>query len=144
MRSLSYYLHTFPERNAIYVFLGAVRILLRVFQRWNTTGGTFQIELCLQVYVWLQLPMKVMLRNEAWSKCRVRVCKCQQVEWLGTPRNKSNYIKTNIVDLSKEHSVPYCVQPKGNSTWDSCFLSREAIWSLNPKEFPSCFKCRCR
>lgn len=139
--SWSYYLHTFPERNAIYVFLGAVRILLWVFQLWNTTVGTFQIAVCLQVHVWLQLPMKVMLQNEAWSECRVRVRKSQQVEWLGT---KSNYIKPHIVDLSKEHSFPYCVQSKGNSTWDSCFLSRETIWSLNPKDFPSCFKCRCR
>lgn len=44
-----------------------------------------------------------MLQNEAWSECRVRVRKSQQVEWLGT---KSNYIKTHIVDLSKEHSFP--------------------------------------
>lgn len=32
-----------------------------------------------------------------------------------TSQNKSNDIKTNVVDLSKEHSFPYCVQSKGNS-----------------------------
>lgn len=39
----------FPQRNAISVFVGAVRIC--VFQLWNTTRGTFQISLQVCVCV---------------------------------------------------------------------------------------------
>lgn len=45
--------------------------------------------------------------THALSYIMMRDSKSQQVERL---ENKSNYIKTNIVDLSKEHSFPHCVQ----------------------------------
>lgn len=98
----------------ISVFLGAVRIWPCVFQLWNTTRGRFQIAVCLQVCVWVymcvcmwfEFPMRVMLRNEAWSECGVRVCKSQQVEWLGNLPKQIKWHQNKYHRLIKRTFLP--------------------------------------